>query len=163
MFMRTRETAVFWELPLLLVMLLGAIGVAFTAHPGQAADNSLTRAPMGSFRTEGCTYYCRSCGKNLHDIVTAVDTNADANHLENCNAGECSAHSCGSARLAPRVRQLWVDVQDAQGADLTALLERNADIAYYNEDRSAIQMHCAEGNIIASLPLSDKQNAAFLE
>jgi hypothetical protein len=39
-----------------------------------------------------CEYKCRTCSLG-HDIVTAVDNDVESEHLENCNAGDCSSHT----------------------------------------------------------------------
>jgi hypothetical protein len=150
------------RLPFLIAMAAGAVAMLATARPGQA--DQLVRAPILALETGAdCKYYCRSCGTAKHDIVTAVDTNAESSHLENCNAGECSAHDCGSEALAIRVEKLWTQMQDASGEELADILASNADIAVYNPDRSAVQMNCKAGNIVASLPLTTEQVAELLE
>lgn len=135
-----------------------ALSMVATGGPSvrEARAESLVTAEMESFGPENCTYHCRSCGYNLHDIVVHYDSSenrSNSSHLETCNAGSCSLHACGSSALASRVQRLWNDAQEMAPEQLLAFLVANSDVAYYNAERHAIQFHCVEGKVVASLPV----------
>lgn len=123
----------------------------------EASALSLESAPMETFGPGDCAHHCRSCGTNKHDIVVHVSTNQHQSaHLENCNTGTCESHNCGSSALASRVQKLWNDAQAMEPEQLLAFLGANSDVAYYNAERHAVQFHCAEGKVVASLPIDSE-------
>lgn len=137
-----------------------AIGLGLSARSNAAYADALVTAPLGAF-VDGCTHHCRTCGTDKHDIVVHYSqNNHSSSHLENCNTGSCSSHSCNES-LASSVQDLWSDVQRSDGTQLREILQRHSDVAEYNEERAAVQFRCSAGNIVASLPLTPRQVEAL--
>lgn len=153
--MRTTSHTVGFLVSVPAVLLLVLSSPASSAY----ADELIT-APLGAFVGD-CEYHCRSCGSDKHDIVVHhSQNNHESSHLENCTTGSCTSHDCNES-LASVLQHLWTEIQQSDGAQLQAILERHAEIAEYNETRAAVQFRCAAGSIVASLPLTDRQAASL--
>ncbi len=145
----------------------GALGTAVlvtasligTARSG-AADPILD-SPFGVV-DPACSYQCRECTTpGYHDIVVNADpkmNTASSAHLENCNFGSCESHGCGETLAAG---ELWQAVRNGDGQQIRQLLAANPEQLYYNAGREAVQITCTEGNLIASLPLTERQLAGL--
>lgn len=132
------------------------IGLGLSGRANAAHADALVTEPLGAF-VDGCTHHCRSCGTDKHDIVVHYSqNNHSSSHLENCNTGSCSSHSCNES-LASSLQELWTDVQSSNGTQLREILQRHSEVAEYNEERAAVQFRCTAGNIVASLPLTPRQ------
>lgn len=137
----------------ILAMFFGVFALESTGSRVAAASGN-ERTSLGAFVDGGCTHECRSCGDNKHDIVVAVTNHHSSSHLENCNTGSCSSHTCGETL---RVQEAWTLALAAEGKELIQLMDKYRDIATYNEDRHSLQLRCDKGTLVASLPLSASQ------
>lgn len=148
---------------------IGTVAAAFglvvaLTVPALASSTSLTTlidAPWAD-DPEGCTYTCRECvgpptsTAECHDIVTSTDNHHKSSHLENCNEGSCSKHSCGNAAMASAA-DVWKTARNARGRELLALVASDTVRIRFNQKRGALQLYCDTGALIASLPLTGPQ------
>ena len=147
-----------------LALLAMVVGGLLTLDASGAAADPLLDLPFTG--TTGCDYQCRPCGEENdgHDIVQGVLRNATAPHLENCSPGNCSSHVCGvEVAQTEEIEELWFAVREAQGEHLRELLAKHEEIAYYNDERDAVQVRGCNGTVLASIPLSDEQVALLEE
>lgn len=150
-----------WFRSLAATLGLGLVALlALVSRPQQAtAAEDFIRTPLGAWQ-EGCDYQCRECGDNKHDIVVGVNNDATSSHLENCNVGDCTSHSCNITFLeVDRVSDLWDRLTTAGGADVEQLVDTNRDMLFLNAERRSVQFYCAKGLLIANLPLSERQRS----
>ncbi len=108
-----------------------------------------------------CDYHCRECGDNKHDIVVHhSQNNSKSSHLETCNVGSCSSHSCGDdddgGEQFP-IGALWDAIRSADVTGIELLIAANPDALDFNAERAAVQFRCTEGRLVASLPLREDQ------
>jgi hypothetical protein len=141
---------------------LAVVSVGVSTQPRQAMADPLLDAPFTT-PSSGCTYFCRSCGEGKHDIVVGVKSNASSSHLETCTAGQCGWHSCEvDHELVSTMSELWFAARGEDDERLRELLRENRKVAYVNPERHAVQVKGCNGDVLASIPLSDEQ-VAFLE
>jgi hypothetical protein len=149
------------RIALTVLVLFVAAGTWIGARPAEAEADPLLDLP---FTSGGCTYHCRECGFEKHDIVVAVTSNATSSHLETCGPGTCDGHKCKTTLVdAGGVGEVWFDVREADGRELREILRRHSDVAFYNEQRDAVQIRGCDGNVMASIPLSAEQVALLEE
>jgi hypothetical protein len=131
----------------------------------EASTRPLYTVPLAL--SDGCDYHCRECGTvsdPKHDIVVHYSTNDHKSaHLENCNAGSCSLHTCGQsfASISGEVGPREVIALNASGIEMAKLARNDPANIRLNSERQALQVYCDKGEIVANIPLSDEQLAEF--
>lgn len=134
-----------------------------TGEGQEAAAYDQFSAPLTVF--DDCDYHCRDCSVGTdekHDIVVHYSENEhEAQHLETCNPGSCSSHTCGAsfAARSDSASLRYVVEPDASGSSLAVLVAHDPEHLNLNLERRALQVYCAGGEIVASIPLSDQQLA----
>ena len=144
-------------------VVLALVPVGMSMHPRRAMADPLLDAPFTT-PPPGCTYYCQSCGDGFHKIIVAVASNAASYHLETCNEGECAWHGCDVDNvLVSTMSEMWFAARDEDDERLRELLTEHREIAYLNAARQAVQIKGCNGDVLASIPLSDEQVALLEE
>jgi hypothetical protein len=144
------------------VAILGALVPLVVAAPGEETARRGKKVEALDYVAElsvaPCKYHCReeTCPPDEHDIVIAVYRTHEANHLENCNPGDCDWHLCEPERLGSQLRlatEFVIAVKGAGPQQLRAFLGRYSEQAYYNSERRAIQIIGCNDRLWASIPV----------
>jgi hypothetical protein len=144
---------------------LAVVSVGISTQPRRAMADPLLDAPFTTPPSD-CTYYCRPCGgrDGFHEIIWSVNSNASSSHLENCSAGQCGWHNCEIDHvLVSTMSEMWFAARGEDDERLRELLQENREVAYVNPERHAVQVKGCNGDVLASIPLSDEQVALLEE
>lgn len=123
--------------------------------------------PLASFDLDAmlvgdCVWHCRECAaEGQHDIVKATTNNAEAQHHETCNPGECSLHECKPDFTAidredvdtspvNGLLELEVALERSTYAQLVEFVKANPERVRINRERGALQLLGCNEAIAAS-------------
>jgi len=78
----------------------------------------------------------------------------------NCHEGSCKSHQdCQETLSAGEIQQLWNAIQGAAEQDLQRLAAAHSPYVFVNVARQAVQVECRQGQVVAHLPISERQLA----